>query len=132
MRRLGLTLCFLVSSFSARADSVEDRVAALEARVKALEEALHTHGNVAASPAIAIDGTYTAKLPNGGVVTAEFSKGKVVASTGGESKAGTYEVVGQRVVITADGKTEVLEIAGDGHLKTPAGGNDKLDFIKAK
>ena len=40
MRRIGLTLCLLVSSLGARAEAAEDRVAELEARVKALESAL--------------------------------------------------------------------------------------------
>jgi len=40
MRRIGLTLCLLVSSLGARAEAAEDRVAELEARVKALETAL--------------------------------------------------------------------------------------------
>ena len=40
MRLLGLTLCLLASSFGARAESIEDRMAALERRVKVLEEAL--------------------------------------------------------------------------------------------
>jgi hypothetical protein len=39
MRRIGLTLCLLVSSLGARAEAAEDRVAELEARVKALETA---------------------------------------------------------------------------------------------
>jgi hypothetical protein len=40
MRFVGLTLCLLVSSLGARAESIEDRMAALERQVKTLEEAL--------------------------------------------------------------------------------------------
>ena len=40
MRLIGLTLCLLASSFGARAESIEDHIAALERRVKGLEEAL--------------------------------------------------------------------------------------------
>lgn len=44
MRLIGLTLCLLASSFGARAESVEDRMAALERQVKTLEEALRNQG----------------------------------------------------------------------------------------
>jgi len=37
MRFIGLTIALLASSLGARAQSAEDRVAALEARVKSLE-----------------------------------------------------------------------------------------------
>jgi hypothetical protein len=40
MRLIGLTLCLLASTFGARAESIEDRMAALERQVKTLEEAL--------------------------------------------------------------------------------------------
>lgn len=40
MRLIGLTLCLLASSFGARAESIEDRMAALERQVKTLEAAL--------------------------------------------------------------------------------------------
>ena len=40
MRLIGLTLCLLASSLGARAESIEDRMAALERQVKSLEEAL--------------------------------------------------------------------------------------------
>jgi hypothetical protein len=40
MRLIGLTLCLLASSLGARAESIEDRMAALERQVKTLEEAL--------------------------------------------------------------------------------------------
>ena len=133
MRLVGLTLCLLASSFGARADSVEDRVTALEARVKVLEAALQSQtGKSAALPAatLNIDGTYKATLPDGGVITAEFNKGKAVATTGKETKTATYEIIGQQVVVTADGKTETLTIDGD-HLRTVEGSN-KIDFIKTK
>jgi UDP-N-acetylmuramyl tripeptide synthase len=131
MRLIGLTLCFLVSSFGARAESVEDRVAALEARVKALEQALRVQGgNAAPAVAINIDGTYKAVLPNGDTVTAQFQKGTVTAATGTETKTGTYEVIGQKVIVAADGKVEAMSIEGD-HLKMTEG-NDKIDFIKTK
>ena len=40
MRIIGLTLCLLASSFGARAESIEGRMASLERQVKTLEEAL--------------------------------------------------------------------------------------------
>ena len=49
MRLIGLTLCLLASSFGARAEAAEDRVASLEARVKALEEALYNQGALTAA-----------------------------------------------------------------------------------
>jgi hypothetical protein len=131
MRFLGLTLCLLASSFGARAQSVEDRVTALEARVKVLEEALHNQGvKPALLDATNIDGTYKATLPNGESVNVEFNKGHVTANVGKETKAGTYEITGERVIVTADGKSETLIIEGD-HLRGNSGG-DKIDFIKTK
>ncbi len=131
MRFIGLTLCLLASSLGARAESVEDRVAALEARVKALEEVLHNQADKpAASSAVSIDGTYKTTLPNGDLMTLEFSKGSVTATSGKESKTGAYEIAGPRVVITRDGKTETLTIDGD-HLRVEKG-HDKIDFFKAK
>ena len=53
MRSIGLTLCLLASSFGARAESVEDRLAALEMRVKTLEQALQMHEDKAGSNAAA-------------------------------------------------------------------------------
>ena len=50
MRLIGLTLCLLVSSFGARAESIEDRMASLERQVKTLEEALR---NQSGQPTIA-------------------------------------------------------------------------------
>jgi len=44
MRLIGLTLCLLASNFGARAESIEDRMAALERQVKTLEEALRNQG----------------------------------------------------------------------------------------
>ena len=44
MRLVGLTLCLLASSLGARAESIEDRMAALERQVKTLEEALRNQG----------------------------------------------------------------------------------------
>ena len=132
MRLIGLTLCLLASSLGARAESVEDRVAALEARVKALEVALQNQAiKPVALNAAGIDGTYKANLPNGEVMTAEFSKGKVVATFGKETKTGTYEIIGQRIVITAEGKSETLLIDGEVLHDTTAG-NDKIDFLKTK
>ena len=77
MRFIGLTLCLLASSFAARAETVEERIAALETRVKTLEQALQAKSAPAAAlPAVNIDGTYTGTLPDGGVVTLEFQAGK--------------------------------------------------------
>ena len=44
MRLLGLTLCLLASSFGARAESIEERMTALERQVKSLEGALREQG----------------------------------------------------------------------------------------
>jgi hypothetical protein len=52
MRFVGLTLCLLASSFAARAESAEERLNALEARVKVLEQALLEAG--AKSPAVSV------------------------------------------------------------------------------
>ena len=49
MRRFGLTLALLASSLGARAESVEDRMAALERQVRTLEEALR---NQTGTPAL--------------------------------------------------------------------------------
>jgi len=58
MRRLGLTLCLLASSLGARAESIEDRMAALEQQVKTLQEALRSQGAVTASRTEAIDAEF--------------------------------------------------------------------------
>jgi hypothetical protein len=50
MRFAGLSLCLLVSTLSARAQSAEDRVATLEGRVKALEEVLRSQEGPATVP----------------------------------------------------------------------------------
>lgn len=127
MRSLGLTLCLLASSFGARAETVEDRVAALEARVKALEQALQ---KATAPVAGDIAGSYTAALPDGKVLALELKEGKAVVALGNDSKAGTYEVIGDKVVITVDNKPESFVIEGD-HIKAVKG-NDKIDFVKTK
>jgi hypothetical protein len=132
MRFVGLTLALLASSLGARADSVEDRVNALEARVKALEEALRAVQGIKQPAAANIDGEYKGTLPEGAPITLTFDKGKVVATTGNESKTGTYEIVGQRVLITAEGgKSETLTI--DGNVLHANAGKDKtIDFTKTK
>jgi hypothetical protein len=127
MRFLGLTLCLLASSFTARAESVEERIAALEARVKSLEQAL---GNQAAKPAAHVaDGTYKGQLPNGDSLTLKLADGHYVASTDQGSKEGAFEVMGDKdkvVVATVDGKPQFLRLEGD-HLK-----NDTVDLTKSK
>ena len=124
MRLIGLTLCLLASSLGARAESVEERIGALEARVKELENALR---NQAANPAsIIADGVYKGQLPNGEAMTLELSKGHFVASTDQGSKSGVFEILGDKVIATVDGKPEFLRIEGD-HLK-----NDKIDLTKSK
>jgi len=125
MRFIGLTLCLLASTFGARADSLEDRVTALELRVKVLEDALRSQAPITAAT---LDGTYKAALPNGGVVTATFGKGKVVANDGKDTQTGTYTVAGQKVFITINGKTESATIEGN-HLITDD--KDRIDFSKA-
>jgi hypothetical protein len=111
---------------------VEDRVSALEARVKALEEALHAVQGAKQATAASIDGEYHATLPNGNPLTLTFDKGKVVATSDKDTKTGSYEIIGQRVVITADGgKTEVLTIDGD-VLHGNAGKDKTIDFTKTK
>jgi hypothetical protein len=113
---------------------VEDRVSALEARVKALEEALHgVQGAKQQVTPSSIDGEYHATLPDGNPITLTFEKGKVVATADKETKTGAYEVVGQRVIVTGDGgKTEVLTIEGNVlHGKTRGDGKT-IDFTKTK
>ena len=124
MRFLGLTLCLLASTFGARADSLEDRVTALELRVKVLEDTLRTQvgGNAASAN---IDGTYKAALPNGSSLTATFDKGKVTVVDGAKTTTATYAVAGGKVFVTGDGKTESLTVDGD-HLRTED--NKHLDF----
>jgi hypothetical protein len=126
MRFIGLTLCLLASTFGARADSLEDRVTALELRVKVLEDALHTQGGTATAVAN-IDGTYKATLTNGTSITATFDKGKVAVVDGSETKTATYTVAGGKVFVTGDGKTESLTIDGD-HLRTDD--SNRIDFQK--
>jgi len=131
MRLIGLTLCLLASSLGARADSVEDRVAALEARVKALETALQNQTSKPAALNTAnFDGTYKATLPNGDLVTAEFSKGAVTVVTDKETKTGTYEIAGQRVIVTAGDKSAIITVDGD-RLQVQDG-DKKIEFIKTK
>jgi hypothetical protein len=117
MRFIGLALCLLASTFGARADSLEDRVTALELRVKVLEDTLRAQGVGEPITAANLDGDYKALLPNGGVVNATFDKGKVVANDGKLTQTGTYEVDGQKVKITLNGKTESVSIQGN-HLVT--------------
>ena len=123
MRSLGLTLCLLVSSFTARAESVEERIAALEARVKSLEQALRTQ---TLQPAAVADGTYKGQLQSGEFITVQLAAGHYVASTDQGTKTGPYEVVGDKLVVTVDGKPELFLLQGD-HIK-----NDKIDLIKSK
>jgi len=123
MRFLGLTLCLLASSFGARAESVEERVAALEARVKALEQALRTQASL---PAANIDGSYKGQSQSGETITVQLAGGRFVATADGGTKTGPYEVVGDKIVVTVDGKPEVFLLQGD-HIK-----NDKIDLIKSK
>ena len=54
MRLFGLTLALLASSLGARAESVEDRMAALEQQVKTLQEALRSQSGATdpASPTL--------------------------------------------------------------------------------
>lgn len=127
MRFIGLTLCLLASSFGARAESVEERIAALEARVKSLEQALSNQGGKPA--ANTADGTYKGQLPNGESLTLKLADGHYFASTDQGSKEGDFDVVGGKdkmVVVTVDGKPEFLRLEGD-HLK-----NDKVDLTKSK
>jgi len=42
MRLAGLSLCLMVSTLSARAEALEDRLAALESQIKVLQQALQT------------------------------------------------------------------------------------------
>ena len=128
MRTLGLTLCLLASSLGARAESVEERVAALEARVKALEQALQKPAPAPAAGDIA--GSYKATMPDGKVLTMDLKDGKVVVALGNETKTGTYEVIGDKVVITVDNRPESFTLEGD-HIKAVKG-NDKIDFVKTK
>ena len=132
MRFVGLTLCLLASSFAARAESVEERLSALEAKVKVLEQALREAGgkSPAAPVSVALDGAYQATLSDGKVLSLDLAKGKAVASMGGENSAGTYEVIGQRLVVTVEDKIESLEIDGD-RLRAVKG-NEKIEFVRIK
>jgi hypothetical protein len=86
-------------------------------------------GGSPATP-VNVDGTYQATLPNGNPITLTFDKGKVVSSSGKDTRAGTYEIVGQRVVVTADGKSESLTIDGTVlHGGTP---DKAIDFTKTQ
>ncbi|HEY3898231.1 MAG TPA: hypothetical protein VGM54_06440 [Chthoniobacter sp.] len=125
MRFIGLTLCLLASTFGARADSLEDRVTALELRVKVLEDALHAKAG--ATAAADIDGTYKATMPNGSAITATFDQGKVAVVDGAETKTATYTVADGKVFATGDGKTESLTIDGN-HLRTDD--SNRIDFQK--
>ena len=51
MRLFGLTLALLASSLGARAESVEDRMTALEQQVKTLQEALRSQSGTDAADA---------------------------------------------------------------------------------
>jgi hypothetical protein len=130
MRFIGLTLCLLASSLGARAESTDERIAALEARVKTLEQALQAKSAPAPAAAVNIDGTYTGALPNGATISFEFQGGKVVALLKDEKKSGTYEVVGQNAVVTIEDKTETLSIDGD--TLRYRKGNEKIDLVKSK
>jgi hypothetical protein len=122
MRTLGLTLCLLASS-------LEDRINALEARVKALEQALQQ--KAAPAPAAGnIEGSYRALMDDGKVLIMELKDGKVSVALGNDTKTGTYEVLGEKIVITVDNKPEAFAIEGD-HIKLVKG-NDKVDFVKTK
>ncbi len=61
MRFVGLTLCLLASSFAARAESAEERLSTLEARVKSLEQALLEVGGKL--PAAAVSAPLEDSLP---------------------------------------------------------------------
>lgn len=50
MRLFGLTLALLASSLGARAESVEDRMTALEQQVKTLQEALRNQSSMTDKP----------------------------------------------------------------------------------
>ena len=50
MRLFGLTLALLTSSLGARAESVEDRMTALEQQVKTLQEALRNQSSMTDKP----------------------------------------------------------------------------------
>jgi hypothetical protein len=128
MRFIGLTLCLLASSFGARAESVEERITALEARVKTLEQALQKPATSVA-PA-SLEGAYRAALSDGKVIDLELKGGKIVAKLGDDTKTGTYEVVGDKAILTIDNKPETFTIE-EGHLKASKG-NDKIDFVKSK
>jgi len=130
MRSLGLTLCLLASSLGARAESVEDRITTLEARVKALEQALRSQGDKTALSAGSVEGSYKATLAEGKTMVIDLKNGQAVAAIGDQTKTGTYQVIGQSVVISVDGKSESLSIDGD-HLRAEKG-NEKIDFAKIK
>ena len=73
MRFVGLTLCLLASSFAARAESAEERLSTLEARVKSLEQALLEVGGKL--PAAAVSAPLVDSLPAPIATIPEVSSG---------------------------------------------------------
>ena len=51
MRYAGLSLCLLVSTLTARAESLEERVASLEQTIRNLQEALQQQAALSGQPA---------------------------------------------------------------------------------
>jgi hypothetical protein len=68
-----------------------------------------------------VSGTYH-QAAGGGVITLEFSGGKVTSTIMGQSSHGTYEVKGDQVIMHLPGEGDVsLKINGDGTLDSPLG-----------
>ena len=51
MRYAGLSLCLLVSTLTARAEALEERVASLEQTIRSLQEALQEQAALSGQPA---------------------------------------------------------------------------------
>jgi lipopolysaccharide export system protein LptA len=77
-----------------------------------------------------IDGSYQATMPDGKSISLDLAEGKAVVHMDTETKSGTYEIVGDRAVITVDHKPESFGIE-PGHLKA-SDGTHSIDFVKNK
>jgi hypothetical protein len=68
-----------------------------------------------------LNGTYH-QAGGAGIITLEFNSGKVTSTVGGESKQGTYDIKGDKVILHLPGDGDVpLKLNGDGTLDSPLG-----------
>lgn len=74
-----------------------------------------------------VSGTYH-QAAGGGVMTLEFTSGKVTSTVMGQTNHGTYDVKGDQVIMHLPGEGDIpLKINGDGTLDAPAFGTFKKD-----